>query len=75
MTFQIDGRSHGREAHGRPREQDVSTYKLNGTESVNKCTMGQMGEAEITSKVKFDGARARWDSSWRAFYLVPLPFP
>ena len=35
----------------------VSTYKLNGTESVNKRTMGQMGEVEIKSKVKFDGAK------------------
>ena len=35
----------------------VSTYKLNGTESVNKRTMGQMGEVEIKSKAKFDGAR------------------
>ena len=35
----------------------VSTYKLNGTESVNKRTMGQMGEVEIKSKAKFDGAK------------------
>jgi hypothetical protein len=35
----------------------VSAYKLNGTESVNKRTMGQMGEVEIKSKAKFDGAK------------------
>ena len=35
----------------------VSSYKLNGTESVNKRTMGQMGEVEIKSKAKFDGAK------------------
>jgi hypothetical protein len=35
----------------------VSTYKLNGTESINKRTMGQMGEVEIKSKAKFDGAK------------------
>ena len=35
----------------------VSTYKLDGTESVNKRTMGQMGEVDIKSKAKFDGAR------------------
>ena len=35
----------------------VSTYTLNGTESVNKRTMGQMGEVEIKSKAKFDGAK------------------
>ena len=35
----------------------VSTYKLNGAESVNKRTMGQMGEVEIKSKAKFDGAK------------------
>ena len=35
----------------------VSTYKLNGTESINKRTMGQTGEVEIKSKAKFDGAK------------------
>ena len=35
----------------------VSAYKLNGTESINKRTMGQMGEVEIKSKAKFDGAK------------------
>ena len=35
----------------------VSTYKLNGTESINKRTMGQLGEVEIKSKAKFDGAK------------------
>src|SRR5688572_869155 len=35
----------------------VSTYKLDGTESVNKRTMGQLGEVEIKSKAKFDGVK------------------
>jgi hypothetical protein len=35
----------------------VSAYKLDGTESVNKRTMGQMGEVEIKSKAKFDGTK------------------
>ena len=35
----------------------VSNYKLNGTESINKRTMGQLGEVEIKSKAKFDGAK------------------
>ena len=35
----------------------VSSYKLNGTESINKRTMGQLGEVEIKSKAKFDGAK------------------
>ena len=35
----------------------VATYKLNGTESINKRTMGQMGDVEIKSKAKFDGAK------------------
>ena len=33
----------------------VTTYKLDGTESVNKQTMGQMGEVEIKSAAKWDG--------------------
>jgi hypothetical protein len=33
----------------------VSTYQLDGTESVNKRTMGQMGEVEIKSVAKWDG--------------------
>ena len=35
----------------------VSSYKLNGAESINKRTMGQMGEVEIKSKATFDGAK------------------
>lgn len=35
----------------------VSSYKLDGSESINKRTMGQMGEIEIKSKAKFDGAK------------------
>ena len=33
------------------------TYKLDGTESVNKQTMGQMGEIEIKSVAKWDGTK------------------
>ncbi|HVL66105.1 MAG TPA: hypothetical protein VM364_02455 [Vicinamibacterales bacterium] len=33
----------------------VMTYKLDGTESVNKQTMGQMGEVEIKAVAKWDG--------------------
>lgn len=35
----------------------VSTYKLDGSESVNKRTMGQGGEVEIRSKAAFAGAK------------------
>jgi hypothetical protein len=35
----------------------VSTYKLDGTESVNKMTMGQAGEVEVKSVAKLDGAK------------------
>jgi hypothetical protein len=35
----------------------VSTYKLDGTESVNKRTMGPAGEVEIKSKATFADAK------------------
>lgn len=35
----------------------TTTYKLDGTESVNKQTMGQMGEVEIKSVAKWDGSK------------------
>jgi hypothetical protein len=35
----------------------VSSYKLDGTESVNKRTMGQAGEVEIKSKATFAGGK------------------
>jgi len=43
------------ERQGRGGATMTLTYKLDGSESVNKQTMGQMGEVELTSVAKLDG--------------------
>jgi len=54
MTVKIDGDTLTIE-RTRGENKVVSTYKLDGTESINKQTMGQMGEVEIKSVAKWDG--------------------
>ncbi len=43
------------ERQGRGGATTTMTYKLDGSESVNKQTMGQMGEVELKSVAKLDG--------------------
>jgi hypothetical protein len=45
------------ERQGRGGATVTLTYKLDGSESVNKQTMGEAGEVELKSVAKFDGSK------------------